>query len=153
MVQLISGNKVQNPLGESPNLRRGHVIRHGVELDAVGRVVAHWVRQDDGTSERIPARGEKSGRRISWLVYGTDKRLDDIRGQPILAIVMQSLKEIDRYRDSAQRKATINSILAMFIKKGDDKMGTLPVTGGAVRRDQATTIKLRFCNFYRNNSS
>jgi len=139
MVQLISGSKVRTPLGGTGNLRKGHKIRHGVELDSVGRVVAHWIKQDDGGSKRIPAVGEKSGRKISWLVYGTDKRLDDLRGQPLLAIVMQSLKEIDRYRDSVQRKAVINSIMAMFIKKGEDKMGTLPVTGGAVRRDQATT--------------
>ena len=139
MVQLISGSKVRTPLGESGNLRKGHKIRHGVELDSVGRVVAHWIKQDDGGSKRIPAVGEKSGRKISWLVYGTDKRLDDLRGQPLLAIVMQSLKEIDRYRDSVQRKAVINSIMAMFIEKGEDKMGTLPVTGGAIRRDQAVT--------------
>lgn len=138
MIQLVSGNKVQTPLGDQVNLRKGHIIRHGVELDTVGRVAAHWVKQDDGTSKRIPAFGEKSGRRISWLVYGTDKRLDDLRGQPLLSLVLQSLKEIDRYRDSAQRKAVINSILAMFIKKTDDKPGTLPVTGGAVRKDKAT---------------
>lgn len=138
MVQLISGSKVRTPLGASGNLRKGHKIRHGVELDRVGRVVAHWINQDEGGSKRIPVVGEKSGRKISWLVYGTDKRLDDLRGQPLLAIVMQSLKEIDRYRDSVQRKAVINSILAMFIKKGEDKMGSLPVTGGAVRKDQAT---------------
>lgn len=137
MIQLVSGSKVRTPLGGSVSIRKGNKIRHGVELDPVGRVVAHWVDQDDGGSKRIPAVGEKSGRKISWLIYGTDKRLDDLRGQPLLAIVMQSLKEIDRYRDSVQRKAVINSILAMYIKKGDDKMGTLPVTGGAVRRDQA----------------
>lgn len=138
MVQLISGSKVQTPLGDSVNLRKGHEIRHGVEMDTVGRVAAHWVRQDDGSVKRIPAFGEKSGRRISWLVYGCDKRLDEVRGQPLLSIVLQSLKEVDRYRDSAQRKAVINSILALFIKKTEDKPGTLPVTGGAVRRDKAT---------------
>ncbi len=137
-VQLISGDKVQTPLGEQNNLRNKHKIRHGVEMDAEGRVVAHHVRQNDGGSKRLPAFGAKSGRRISWLVYGTERRLDEVRGQPLLALVMQSLKEIDRYRDSTQRKAVINSILAMFIKKTEDKMGTLPVTGGAVRRDQAT---------------
>lgn len=137
MIQLVSGDKVLTPLGDNINLRKGHTIRHGVELDAVGRVAAHWVKQDDGNSKRIAAIGEKSGRRISWLVYGTDKRLDDLRGQPLLALVLQSLKEIDRYRDSAQRKAVINSVLAMFIKKTDDKPGTLPVTGGAVRKDKA----------------
>lgn len=138
LVQLVSGNKVQTPLGDSVNLRKGHTVRHGVELDGVGRIVAHWVRQDKGGSKRLPAFGEKSGRRISWLVYGTDKRLDDVRGQPLLSLVLQSLKEIDRYRDSAQRKAVVNSIVAMFIKKTNDKMGTLPIQGGAVRHEQAT---------------
>lgn len=138
LVQLVSGNKVQTPLGDSINLRKGHKIRHGVELDTAGRVVAHWVKQDDGSFKRLAAFGEKSGRRISWLVYGTDKRLDDVRGQPLLSLVLQSLKEIDRYRDSAQRKAVVNSIVAMFIKKTADKMGTLPVTGGAIRHQQAT---------------
>jgi lambda family phage portal protein len=138
MIQLIGGDKVQTPLGGRLNLRNGHSIRHGVELDRQGRVVAHHVRQKDGGSRRLPAFGEKSGRRISWLIYGTEKRLDEVRGQPLLSLVLQSLKEIDRYRDSTQRKAVINSVMAMFIKKGEDKMGTLPVTGGAVRKDQAT---------------
>lgn len=138
MVQLVSGNKVQTPLGGDTTLAKGHKIRHGVELNSLGRVVAHWIRQDDGSSKRLPAFGEKSGRRISWLVYGTDKRLDDLRGQPLLSLVLQSLKEIDRYRDSTQRKAVINSILAMFIKKTENKMSTLPATGGAIRRDQGS---------------
>lgn len=138
MVQLVSGNKVQTPLSDNTTLRKGHKIRHGVETNAAGRIVAYHVKQDDGTFKRLPAFGEKSGRKISWLVYGTDKRLDDVRGQPLLSLVLQSLKEIDRYRDSVQRKAVINSILAMFIKKTNDKPGTLPISGGAVRKDTAT---------------
>jgi len=138
MVQLVSGNKVQTPLGDNSNLRKGHKIRHGVEMNAAGRVVAHHVKQDDGTFKRLPAFGEKSGRKISWLVYGTDKRLDDVRGQPLLSLVLQSLKEIDRYRDSTQRKAVINSIIALSVEKSDDKLGTLPIQGGAVRKDTAT---------------
>jgi len=138
MVHLVDGARVQTPLGGQAKLRRGHMIKHGIEFDGLGRVAAHWIRLDDGQAQRVPAWGEKSGRRLSWMVYGTDKRLDDVRGQPILALVLQSLKEIDRYRDSAQRKAVINSVLAMFIEKTEDKPGTLPVTGGAVRRDKAT---------------
>jgi capsid protein len=138
MVQLVSGNKVQTPLGGSSTLRNGHEIRHGVELDANGRVVAHWVQQDDGSSKRIPAVGEKSGRRISWLVYGCDKRLDEVRGEPLLSLILQSLKEVDRYRDSTQRKAVINSLIAMQVVKTEDKPGSLPFQGGAIRRDQAT---------------
>lgn len=139
MVQLIPGDKVRTPLGGNQGLREGHTITWGVEQDPRGRVVAHWITQADGSSKRLPAFGARSGRRISWLVYGTDKRLDDVRGQPLLSLVMQSLKEVDRYRDSAQRKAVVNSILAMYIKKTEAKPSTLPVSGGAVRRDTAQT--------------
>ena len=138
-IQLINGNKVQTPYGDDVNIRKGHEVKHGVEFDRLGRVVAHWIKQDNGAGfKRMPAFGEKSGRRISWLVYGTDKRLDEVRGQPLLALVMQSLKEVDRYRDSAQRKAVINSLIAMSVEKTNDKMGTLPGQGGAVRNDTAT---------------
>lgn len=137
-VQLIAGDAVQTPLGSPAGLPTGHRVSHGVELDAVGRTVAFWIRQPDGSFVRLAAYGVRTGRRVAWLVFGTDKRLDDVRGQPLLAIVLQSLKEIDRYRDSAQRKAVINSMLALFIKKTSDKMGTLPVQGGAVRRDQVS---------------
>lgn len=137
IIQLISGSKVRTPL--SVKLRKGHTIKHGVELDSIGRVAAHWVSEGIlGESKRIPALGEKTGRRVSWLVYGTDRRLDSVRGEPILSLVLQSLKEIDRYRDSVQRKAVVNSIVAMFIKKGENKIGSLPITSGAVRKDQVT---------------
>ena len=137
-IQLIGGEKVRTPLGGNQGLSAGNTITYGVEQDASGRVVAHWVVQIDGTTKRLPAYGSRTGRRLSWLVYGTDKRLDDIRGQPLLSLVLQSLKEIDRYRDSAQRKAVVNSILAMYIKKTEAKPGTLPMSNGAIRRDTAT---------------
>ena len=133
-VQLIPGNRVQTPTAPQP--RVGNKIIHGVELDKRGRQVAFWVAQDDNTSRRVPAFGERSGRRIAWLAYGTDKRLDEVRGEPILSLMLQSLKEIDRYRDSVQRKAVINSIIATYITKEENKPGTKPVTGGATRRDK-----------------
>lgn len=136
-VQLVKGGSVQTPFAGESTFRKGHTVTHGVEKDTRGRIVAYWVNQEKGGSKRIPAFGEKSGRRISWLVFGTDKRLDDVRGQPLLSLVLQSLKEIDRYRDSVQRKAVLNSILAMFVKKSTDKPGTLPLTSGAVRVDKA----------------
>lgn len=139
-VQLIRGDVVRTPLAGQSGLHNGHKIRHGVEFDTRERAVAYWIQQPDMTFKRLPAVGEKSGRRIAWLVFGTDKRLDGVRGVPMLSLVMQSLKEIDRYRDSAQRKAVVNSILAMFIKKTEDKMGTLPVTGAAVRRDAVAAV-------------
>jgi capsid protein len=137
-LQVISGTYVQNPIKD--DVPGKNKICHGVELDAQGRQVAYWVTQEDGTSQRLPAYGEKSGRRLAWLVYGTDRRHDDVRGKPLLALVIQSLKEIDRFRDATQRKAVLNSMLAMFVKKTADKPGTQPLTGGAIRRGVETTV-------------
>lgn len=145
-VQLISGAAVQSPMGLSFGgvLPNGNRVVHGVEIDKFGRHVAYYVRHADRTqpysfqTKRLPAWGEKSGRRLAWLVYGTDRRLDDVRGTPILGLVLQSLREIDRYRDSTQRKAVLNAMLAMFIAKSQDKPGTMPFTAGAVKKTTVT---------------
>lgn len=132
-IQLVPGESIITPVDDKP--RAGHEIVHGVELDGKKRQVAAWVRQSDGTTKRVPFVGERTGRRLAWLVYGTEKRHEEVRGQPILSLVLQSLKEIDRMRDAEQRAAVINSMLAMVVEKDVDKLGTLPLTGAAVRRD------------------
>jgi lambda family phage portal protein len=136
-VQIISGALVQTPMNAQPV--KGNKICHGVELDSQGRQVAYWVAQDDNTSKRLPAYGEKSGRKLAWLVYGTDRRHDDVRGKPLLSLVLQSLGEIDKFRDATQRKAVITSMLAMFVKKTTDKPGTRPVSNGGISRRTETT--------------
>lgn len=134
-VRLVSGSLVQTPLGASATPNPD--ILHGVELDVSGRQVAYHIAQADGTFQRIPAFGE-SGRRLAWLVYGTDRRLDDVRGEPLLSLMLQSLREIDRYRDSAQRKADMASRLALYVTKSQPTLSTQPFTGGAVRRGTGT---------------
>lgn len=134
-IQLIGAASVETPLGmqSSPNLR----IEHGVELDANGKHIAYHIMGATNKSIRIPAYGVKSGRRLAWLVYGSERRINEVRGEPLLSIVAQSLKELDRYKDATQRKAAVNAVLAIFMKKTQDKPGTKPLTGGAVRK---TTI-------------
>ena len=134
-VQLIPGSSIRTPMLQDFKLKKGHEIEHGVELDPDGRMVAFYAQQKTGGFKRIAAYGPRTGRKLAWLVYGCEKRHGRVRGVPLLSLVLQSLKEIDRYRDSTQRKAVINSILAMFIKKDSNKLGSLPITGGAVRRD------------------
>lgn len=131
-VQLISGSLVQSPINVKVSTKNR--IEHGVELSDTGEHVAFWVRQGDGTSKRLEANGRRSGRKLAWLVYGTDKRKDEVRGEPLLSLILQSLREVDRYRDSAQRKAVINSMLAMFIRRTEDRPNSKSLTGGAVRK-------------------
>jgi capsid protein len=137
-VQLIPGERVQSPLG-SYKPASGNRIVHGVELDPQGRHVAYWVRQEGLTVNRLPAFGEKTGRRIAWLVYGTEKRFADVRGKPLLALFLQAFRELDRYRDATLRKAVVNSMVAAFIERDADKAPTRLVTGGAVKRGTTTT--------------
>ncbi|MDZ7922692.1 MAG: phage portal protein [Marinagarivorans sp.] len=136
-MRVVDGSSVQTPI-TSAKIAAGNTITHGVEQNAAGKRVAYWIRQRDSSFKRIAAYGS-AGRPLAWLVYGTDKRKDDVRGQPLLSLVLQSLREIDRYRDATQRKAAINALLAMFIKKGENKMGSLPVSGGARAGSKATT--------------
>jgi len=141
-IELIDADNVENPLSDKfyrAAEARGNSIVHGVEVDRNGRHVAFYVKQERGDPVRVTAYGARTGRRQAWLYYGTERMVDDVRGQSLLALVVQSLKEVDRYRDAEQRAAVINSMIAMWVKKSEDKMGTLPVTGGAVRKDTYTT--------------
>lgn len=132
-IQTISGSLIGTPNDRLLD----PMVSHGVEVNAAGEHIGYFVLQGDGTYKRLAARSAK-GRRKAWLVYGSNKRMDATRGVPLLSIVLQSLKEIDRYRDAALRKAVVNSILAMFIKKSlPNTVGTTPISGGAVKRTLA----------------
>jgi lambda family phage portal protein len=143
ITELVDGRHIQDPTtGKHKELaeKRGNKIIHGVEIDKNGRHVAFFknvIKDKKPASVRIPARGPKSGRKIAWLLYGSKRLLDDVRGIPLLGMVAQSLNEIDKYRDSEQRAAVVNSMLAMFVKKTTDKPGTRALQGGAKRRDTA----------------
>lgn len=141
-VDLIDAGAVSTPNSDTmirAATLRGNEIQHGVEIDAAGRHVAFFVEQKNGTWRRVPARGPRTGRLQAWLYYGTERMIDDVRGQSLLAIVIQSLKEIDRYRDAELRAAVVNAMIALWVEKTQDKPSSLPLSGGATRRDVVTT--------------
>ena len=136
---------VENP----PELAMNSDIVDGVKLDSRGRHLGYWIRNDtvdrpvniDQWEDRytyIPARGEKSGRRTAWLVYGPDKREDGVRGEPLLGIAITALKTILNYRDSAALKADLNSKIVGFIKRTKDVPPSMNLSQGAVRRTEVT---------------
>lgn len=139
-LEVIDGMRIQSPPRKPPPGRR---YVDGVELDERGRHVAYWLVKQNGFKreyERIPCYGEKTKRRLAWMVYGSDKRVGQVRGKPLLAIVLQSLKEIDRYRDSTQRKAGIGATIAGYVTRAADAaaraLGNKAGSGGlgAVRK-------------------
>jgi lambda family phage portal protein len=115
-IEIIDGASIKTPMLKTRN--NGNKIKHGVEYDSKGRQIAFWYQKDSfGKFERIPAFGEKSKRRIAWLVYGTKQMIDNTRGISLLACALQALKEVDRYTDSEVRAAVLNSIITAFIER------------------------------------
>jgi len=134
-IQVVNGDRVQTP----PEKFMEPDIVDGVKIDKKGRHLGYYMYQGtaDVVDDRyvyVPARGAKSGRKKAWMVYGPDKREDGVRGEPLLGIAIQPLKEISEYRASAQLKAGINSKLIGFIERTNDKPPSLPISNGGAPR-------------------
>lgn len=132
-VQLIEGSLVRTPIDRFMD----PLVRHGVELNQAGSEIGYWVQQDDGTFRQIPAYAP-NGIRIAWLHRSGRELIGAVRGQPLLSNVLQSMKEIDRFRDSVQRKAVMSSMLALVVEREQPGVSVSPFGGGAVRSGVAT---------------
>lgn len=104
-VQLIDGRAVQDPTDASMVAEaeeRGNKIIHGVEIDGeTGEHVAFYINKEDYTSVRILAYGELTGRLQACLKYGSEYRVDDVRGLPLLSAMLEKITKIDRYVEAS----------------------------------------------------
>lgn len=118
VVQIVTGDRIQTPFDKIGDT----TIIDGVKLDKSGRHVAFYVEDinDPKGYREIKAYGRNTGREQARLIYGIDKREDGVRGEPLLSIAIQPLMEIDKYRDSAQRKAVLNSVVVAAIERGSN---------------------------------
>lgn len=141
-VQLISSDCVQSPL-ETKSLAKGHRIEHGVEFDKEGREVGYHVLKDDGKFAYFPCVGERSGRVVANLYRPGKRLMGQVRGMPLIGNVLQSLREIDRYRDSTQRKALVASFLALAVERDLENVasGTLGAAASRVTEVASTDGK------------
>ena len=151
-IQLIDGANVVSPsIGTDISAKgkaNGTRIKDGVEIDDNNRHIAYWVRvsalnaakPDEICREfklkRIPAYGEKSNRRLTWLVYGSKYRLGETRGMPLLTVAMQKLKQLDRYSKAEILSAEENAKIFATIMHKEFSSGENPLkkTGLGSRR-------------------
>jgi capsid protein len=111
--QFISGEHVGTPFPGDESLSeqlQNTTISHGIECNERGEHVAYYVwtkgeNGDLGKYERIPAYGEKSKRRLAWMIYGQCLSPDQKRGVPDFAQILEKVSKLDRYTEASVGKA------------------------------------------------
>lgn len=120
-VQLIDIDRMSNPNGAPDSA----TIRHGVEFDKKGRVVAVHIRnahpgdgllagKDGFTWTRVPIRTEWGRRRV--LHVFEPERVDQSRGVPLLASVLSEFKVLSEYKRSEIQAAAVNALVATTLE-------------------------------------
>ncbi|MCD8052250.1 MAG: phage portal protein [Clostridiales bacterium] len=126
-IQLIEADRVCTP-GDYTGigLEVDPKIIGGVEVDSHGEVVAYHIAKQHPLSyrarfrerqewTRVEAFGKQTGRRnILHVMAG--ERIGQRRGVPILAPVIESLKQIGRYTDAELTAAVVNGYFSVFIQ-------------------------------------
>ena len=132
-LQMIEAGRVSNPIYnatgmfnnvEMAGVRKGSRIVNGIEVDRNGRLEAVWISnkiwdeplsitQPTTTWQRVKVHGDLSGL-LNVLHICADNRPDMYRGEPYLAPVIETLKNVLRYGDAELQSAIIKSFFSLF---------------------------------------
>ena len=112
-IQFVSGEFVCNPGIETDYHtqaeKKGNCIEHGIEIDKHGKHIAYFVRikvkNDVDKFDRVPAYGEKSGKKLAWLVSSKKSSPDHLRAVPAMSQSLEKINKLDRYVEAAVTKA------------------------------------------------
>lgn len=137
-VQLIEADRVSSPNNFDTFDNR---IVGGVEVDTDGEVVAYHFSKHHPLSyaneriewQRVEAYGKKTGRR-NVLHLSNMERIDQRRGVPFLAPVIEALKQLGRYTDAELIAAVISGLFTVFIEKNSNEDGE-PIGSGIREED------------------
>lgn len=103
-------------------------IVQGVETDEAGAVRAFWIRSRHPLSSltdmqpeldtwtRVEARGRETGRRNALYIM-TRERAGQVRGVPMLAPVLESLKQLGRYNEAELTAALVGAMFTMIVEQ------------------------------------
>lgn len=128
-LQIVEADRIGNPnfVQDAGNLSAG------VVLDSYGAPVAYHIcrqhpgsllRRSDFKWDRVEAFGAASGRRNVLHIFDR-RRPGQTRGVPILAPVIEPLKQLQRYTDAELQAAVISGMFAVFVKMDPDAFDTL----------------------------
>lgn len=127
-IQLVDGGNIKSPTYGSDvyplQLENGNVIRNGVEMSPTGEHIRYHVQLRDLSFTTVPA--YVGGVRMAYLVYGSEYRLDNSRGFPLFAVVLETVKKLERYKEAAVGSAEERAKIPYFIKHEIESDGSNP---------------------------
>ncbi len=147
-IQLIDGEHLGTPFGENEHQIKakanGNEISNGIEKDKTGKHIAYYIKKADTIFDfdRIPARGEKSGLVMAKLIYGLEYRIDNDRGMPLISVVLETAKKMERYKEATLGSAEERQKIAYTINHelgsdGSDPRNT--ILGRTIARAQGVS--------------
>lgn len=118
-IRLIEADRLSNPYGSID----AHVVG-GVEINNAGEVTAYHISTHHPLSwesseikwQRVEAYGTKTGRRNVLHIMNRE-RIGQRRGVPMLAPVIEALKQLGRYTDAELVAAVVSGMFTVFIEK------------------------------------
>jgi len=126
MIQLIDGSHLGTPVGLA-NVPNGNRVVQGIEIDPDGKHVAYHVKDRDKGIQRIEAWSKSTGLRLAFMVYGSEYRMDDLRGMPIIATSLETLAKIERYKEAAVGSAEERQKIAFAVEHNQFSSGENPM--------------------------
>lgn len=127
-VQIIEADRICNP--NLSNITMDHKLVNGVEINDFGEIVAYHIADHHPGSSQVNTkwkRIEKFGRvtgRPNIIHLMESERPEQRRGVPILAPVMESLKQLSRYTEAELMAAVINGLYSVFITTETNNNGS-----------------------------
>lgn len=129
-IQLIDGDHVKSPLYGTEwypqDLPNGNKLINGIEMDVRGKHIAYYVATANLKYERIEAIGKQSGLQTAFLVYGLKYRLNNVRGIPLLSVVLETIKKLERYKEATLGSAEERQKIAFSIEHDITSTGENP---------------------------
>lgn len=119
-VQLIEADRVCSP---TFNTYESNIIQ-GVECDEDGEIVAYHIanyhplssmHQNGREIKRVEAYGKSTGRR-NVIHCMESERIGQRRGVPLLAPIIETLKQLGRYTDAELMAAVVSGMYTVFIE-------------------------------------
>ena len=133
-VQIVESTRCMDPSGAD-----GIKIKNGVEMSLeTGEVVAYYFSKNSNSTEtvRVPAYGDKTGRK-NVLCCMEKERINQRRGIPLLAPVLEEINMLSKYAKSEVMAAVVTSFFTVFLETEVDANNGNP-TGEYMFTDNET---------------